>query len=273
MTAVGVILGWTSGLQTLPSTLGDLSWNAADHMSGSHTFWTLGDHKKIVVPAGVSRLKFYWGGTLTTAINRTFTHFNLYNASAAVDVVRASISDTSYTGICRQSPIVDVSEGDEFTIACQLTSAGNFGSFPRNYFSCVTPDSVVGAVSSQLLADTTTGAYPGTTLAWTTPGIDTHGTFDGTTGFVVPSGVNYCIPSLSTVSSSFDTTSDMTTQVLADGVIIAEQSMGDASWWARGFSFGPRAVTPGQTITLKYFWASSSHLVKDNTWASIEWLG
>lgn len=274
MTAIGAIVKWTAGNMSLPSSLTPLTWDAVDHMNGSFVFWTSGSPTKIVVPAGVNRLRFYWGGFLETAINRTFTNFNLYKSSAALDIVKSSLVNTSYTGIAASSPILSVADGDEFVINANTTSGGNFYPYPDSFFSCVTPESVIGAVTAQMASDTDATWSPGPVLSWATPSIDTHSTHDGTTGFVVPTGVNYCIPSLVTRSSDFDSSSDMSLRVYANGVEFGAMKMGDASWWARGWSLGPRAVTPGETITFRYLWGAGGQTIQSaHTRMSIEWLG
>jgi hypothetical protein len=278
MTATGVILS-SSTRQDFPYlTPTKLEWDAADHMNGSKTFWTSGTPESIIVPSGVDYLKFFWGGRnidgLVPVLTSDFAA-HLYDDNGSTPYLQAGIDNSGYWGGAYASRVIPVSSGDSFSILASR-NAGTTGTYSWGgsdgqigWFACFTPDSVVGAVRAQLASDTNITSGP--TLSWDTPSIDTQSTHNGTTGFVVPSNVDYANVSYNAYQTSGGAQVGATL-LKVDGTTVRQFYVRDNTNRGRGCPFGPIAVSTGDVITIN---ATRSGYTLDADWTfiNIEWLG
>lgn len=269
--AKGVILTRATDF-TFTASEQEISWSAADHMDDSVTFWASGSPSKITVPAGISHLQFFWGGCDDADVPAPAVwRANLYEDGAAAHVCRAGSDFSHYNAIMYASPIMAVSEGDVFNIkALGSAASGQKWTSESAFFGCFTPQSRIGFAVAQLNGDTSIHGL-NVTLSWATPIVDTMSTHNGTTGFVVPAGVNFAQVSLASFATAFSGTVCLH-ELKVNGTTVREYRFEDSSWWARGCPFGPIAVEEGDVITLVSS-STGTTLDASYTQVSIEWLG
>jgi len=248
---------------TVTSSLQTLSWGSASQFGG--TFWSFGAATRLTIPAGVTRVTpwFYSFAPAGSAAMDFLVRLSK-NGSALHDRILDGIQ---YASFAEAWGYLDVAEGDYFEVAMQRFT-GSDKTLPTDqcFFGMMTGERQ-GVAAGQLSSDTTITSE--TSLAWTVS-LDTMSAHDGTTGFVVPSGVSRAVVN---ITGRLTTFIDFGTlwRLKVDGTTIRTHSY-SSLWAAAPPCFGVIEVTPGEVITVTARLNNVNAILEsDHTRISVEW--
>lgn len=262
--ASGVILTNTVDITiSPPSTNVIISMDTADQFGG--VWWDAGTPQKIVVPSGVDYVDIFFNCIAGTGGSFTADpECQIFINSVAQAVINYT-SEPYATMAMRTGPIA-VSAGDYIECVIRSNDSGTPDlDFDTMAFGAVSMERA-GFVEAELSTAMTLSATAAL-VTWDSASFETFGSWDGGTGFVVPTGINYAIVSFNTVSTPHDP-SRLEHQLLINGVIARRWIIDNSQWHPAAPSFGLMSVSAGDVITLKV--AGGTNAITGDL--SIEWI-
>lgn len=267
MALTGVFLTNTAD-QTITSTESLLDWTTSAEHNGD--WWeNVTNSERITIPTGISLVKVYWGGYAAAFITGGDDYFCRLKKNGAAQNVDLW-NESGYCGHHRMSGLVAVTPGDYFEVSARSYGDSFDWLSEYTYFAMFDPESIIGHVVAYIPSNLAISAAHNV-ITWDTPAYDNLSTFNGTTGFTVPTGASYAIPQIAMRCQSANS-GRYIFEVKIDGVTYNRYDT-DSTLWAAGGSMGVVPVTAGDVLTFTIYAQNNDTVNASETFVSIEWLG
>jgi len=230
-----------------------------------------GQPDRITVPAGVSRLETFFASH-RGANSSARTDYRVRLRQNGNPITFEFTDDNQHRASGVSSGFRAVSAGDYLDVALAGFDVPGAVAASRTFLSAVT-GARAGFVRARRTTDyvhTFVGVYGA--IPWQVVPLDTRGSFDGTSGFVVPAGVSYALPTLNARNTNFNSNFFTAHALTVNGTVVREYLATHSYWGICGATYGLVPVSPGDVIRFAGFAPNTRLMGAAFTEASIEWI-